>query len=233
MRSLGPLSVAAALCVCCVLPSYDAVDSLPGEGEGATSSGANSSSGGKSNLTSTTGGKNNGSSGSGVGAEGGDDPMGTSGSGGTGGSDPGTGGMDTGGTPTTGGTPPGGSPPSGGAGGSPVTGGSGGSPATGGSGGSGGSPATGGAGGAMSGKPECNVFCSGANGLLVRCEGYLGADIASEAGCQAVCNAAPATSLNCWQTHLDNVIAGLSAAVHCNHASGKAGNGVCPDRPMP
>ena len=68
MRSLGPLSVAAALCVCCVLPSFDAVDRLPGEGEGATSSGATLSSGGKSNLTSSNGGNSSGLSGSGVGA---------------------------------------------------------------------------------------------------------------------------------------------------------------------
>jgi hypothetical protein len=226
MRSLGPLSVAAALCVCCVLPSYDAVDRLPGEGEGATSSGASSSSGGKSNLTSSSGGKNNGSSGSGVGAEGGDDPMGASGSQGTGGSDPGSGGMDAGGTPTTGGAPPGGSPPTGGAGGAPGGAGGAGGTAPGGTGG-------GGAGGSMSGLPECNTFCQGPNGLVVRCQGYLEPVVASDAGCQAACNNAPVSSLDCWQTHLDNVIAGLSAPVHCNHASGKPGNGVCPDRPMP
>lgn len=213
MRVLGISSVAAALCVCCVLPSFDAVDRLPGEGSGGDSSSAGSSTAG-TNPTQASGGKSN-VGGSGIGAEGGE-PGGV-GEAGSGGSEPmaGSGGFA-------------------GSGGSAMSGASmGGAAGNSGSGGSSGSGGGGGAGGSMSGLPECNTFCQGADGLLIRCEGYLGPDIASEAGCQAACNASPASSLDCWQTHLDNVVAGLSAAVHCNHASGKVGNGVCPDRPMP
>ena len=230
MRSLGSMSVAAALCVCCVLPSYDAVDKLPSEGQGATSSGAGSSNGGKSNLTSPSGGGKTSNSGGSDDGEGGDGTSGTDGSGGT--DSGGSGGMTTtGGTPNAGASPggSGGNAPVGGMGGAPATGGMGGAPVGGAPGGTGG----GGAGGTMNGKPECDTFCDGNNGLVVRCQGNLAPVVASEAGCQTVCNGAPAASLSCWQMHLNNVITGLPASVHCSHASGEPGNGVCPNRQTP
>jgi hypothetical protein len=215
MRALGITSVAAALCVCCVLPSFDAVDRLPGDGSGAESSAGSNMAG--SNTTLANGGKSN-SGGSGTGAEGGEPGgIGEAGSSGT--------------------EPMAGSGGSAGEGGSAMAGssmgGAAGSPGSGGGSGSGGTGGGAGTGGSTSGTPECAKLCQGANGLVARCEGYLEPVVASEAGCLAGCNNAPVASLDCWQYHLDNVVAGLGASVHCPHASGKVGNGACPERPAP
>jgi hypothetical protein len=218
MRSLGLLSVAAAVCVCCVLPSYDGVDRLPGEGQGATSSGASSNSGGNSNLTDASGGKNNGSSGSGVGAEGGDDP-GASGSQGTGGSEPGNGGMTSGGTPPSGGAPPGG-----GDGGTGGMAGAGGKAPVGGASGAGGSGGTGGV------SNQCFQWCQGANNVRMKCPNNLGSELVSEASCLSTCQASPEADVNCWVMHTG--YADSPTSPHCAHGSGSPGNGVCPVRPQ-
>lgn len=221
MRAPGLELTAAALCVCCVLPSFDAVDNLPGEGQGASSSsGASSSKAGSSNLTNATGGKSNGSGGSATGNDGGDEGIGTSGSNGSGGTDTGNGGVGP-----TGGMPGGGTP-SGGAAGSTSGAGGGGVPPVGGMGGTGGMGGSSGTGGG--GSSQCQTWCQGANSIIQRCPNDLTPSISSEATCNATCQESPAANVNCWVTHLGYVDS--PGSPHCAHATGAPNNGVCPPR---
>ena len=106
-------------------------------------------------------------------------------------------------------------------------GGTGGTPQ--GGGGVGGSTAgSAGSGGASAG---CSKWCSGANGVVTYCNAYVPVSLETEAKCLAYCASAPAASLTCWTTHLNNAI-NLGASgqqTHCPHAAGKVSNGVCPE----
>ena len=102
-------------------------------------------------------------------------------------------------------------------------------------GGTSGSGTGGTSGGGAGGGPSaaCTKWCSGAMGVVAECAGIgLAANVNTEAKCIAHCTApeaAGATGLSCWNTHLGFVVAGTGAtkATHCPHASGAPANGVC------
>jgi len=142
-----------------------------------------------------------------------------------------TAGTGTGGTGTAG-TASGGSGGSGGAsGGSGGRGGAGGSGgASGGSGGaSGGSGGSGGGSGGAS--AACTKWCVGADSVLTVCaNNNIPTKINSEQKCLDVCKTAPGASVTCWNTHTANAKTG-DKGVHCPHAEGAPGNGMCPELP--
>ena len=152
---------------------------------------------------------------------------GSAGTGGAGGTAAGTGGGGAGGSMAGAGGSTAGAGGGGAGGGGTGGGGAGGGGAGAGGGGSGGGGA-GGGGGAPS--ADCSKWCSGANGVVMQCAGKLAPAVDSEAKCIANCTKAPATGpkgLACWNTHLMNIINGMSKDMHCPHASGADGNGQC------
>lgn len=170
---------------------------------------------------------------------------GTAGTGtaGTGTAGTGTAGTGTAGTGTAGsataGTSAGGTgtagTASGGSGGSGGRGGAGGSGGTGGRGGAGGSGGGSGGGGGGAPSANCTKWCSGSMGVVTFCAGKGLADaVNTEQKCIAHCTAPEASGnmgLSCWNTHLDNAIAG-PVGDHCKHASGAQDQTVC-NKTMP
>lgn len=159
------------------------------------------------------------------------------------------------GAPATAGASTGGAGAGGATAGAPATGGGGASAgaATGGSGGAaaGAGGATGGAGGASAGSggasagagggsagapsADCSKWCSGAKSLNNFCGAKVAAPVNTEAKCIAQCTKPSATGdkgLSCWVKHLENAQsttgdAEANKTLHCPHASGATGNGVC------
>lgn len=213
---------AAFVCVCCVLPAYDGVDSLPNVG-GSSSAGTTVAEAGDSSSTTETMGGKTGSGGSGSNVGGSNTPGGAPDMG-PGGADSGTGGS-TGGTTVgnNGGTDQGGNSGSS-AGGSGGSGGSGGTSNSGGMAGGG----MGGMGGAAP-SPGCSKYCSGAHSVIVVCGGFnLPPKIDTEAKCLAVCAKATESAVTCWNNHVTNAENGLQDT-HCKHAEGDGA--VCPVLP--
>jgi hypothetical protein len=174
---------------------------------GTTTPAAGTSAGGSSAGTGTSGTATGGSTAG----------TGTSGTA-TGGSSAGTG---TSGTATGGG----------GAGGGGAGGASGGG--AGGASGGGAGGASGGGAGGSGGAPSaaCTMWCVGDSSVVTVCSANnLPAKIATSDLCLAECAKAPPASVTCWNTHTANAKTG-DKGMHCPHAEGAPGNGVCPELP--